>query len=435
MLKKVFLFSFLILQSGFPLQASGNENIRLVPVATGWAKNSINAVIFRQNSVVSYNQNQYTAFYDSAGNVILGKRRLGDMDWEIQKTQDTGNVQDAHNCISIMVDGAGYLHMAWNHHNSPLQYCRSLHPESLEMSSPMPMTGTCEENVTYPQFYRLPNGNLIFLYRDGASGNGNLIIDLFDIHKQTWTNLHQNLIDGEGQRNAYWQAVVGGDGSLHLSWVWRETWDVSTNHDICYAKSLDGGKTWQKSTGEFYNLPITVESAEYAVRIPQNRELINQTSMGVNNAGQVGIVNYWRPDSSDVPQYHLVFFDGATWQVKRISNRHTPFSLSGGGTKRIPISRPQILMDDHNGFYMLFRDAEREDRVSLSICHDIHRNLWETADLTSFSVGQWEPTFDTELWKSPGELHVFVQQVGQGDSETVENIGAQGIYILEYQPE
>jgi hypothetical protein len=67
------------------------------------------------------------------------------------------------------------------------------------------------------------------------------------------------------------------------TWVWRETWDVATNHDICYAKSVDGGKTWQKSGGEKYELPITAASAEYACRVPQKSELINQTSMCVDS--------------------------------------------------------------------------------------------------------------------------------------------------------
>ena len=58
------------------------------------------------------------------------------------------------------------------------------------------------------------------------------------------------LLDGQGQRNAYWQVAIDPQGSVHLSWVWRETPDVATNHDLGYAKSTDGGLTWQTSTGE-----------------------------------------------------------------------------------------------------------------------------------------------------------------------------------------
>ena len=170
------------------------SKIQLIPVSKGWAKNSVNTVIFRRNSLASHHDIQYTAFYDSTGQVILAKRKLGTTQWIFNKTRFKGNVHDAHNSISIMVDGAGYLHMAWDHHGSPLRYCRSLKPENLELSDQISMTGIIEDNVTYPEFYRLADGNLLFLYRDGSSGNGNLVINYYDTASQNWINLHQNLI-------------------------------------------------------------------------------------------------------------------------------------------------------------------------------------------------------------------------------------------------
>ena len=32
-----------------------------------------------------------------------------------------------------------------------------------------------------------------------------------------------NLVSGEGKRNAYWQAVTDKKGTIHISWVWRES--------------------------------------------------------------------------------------------------------------------------------------------------------------------------------------------------------------------
>ena len=62
-----------------------------------------------------------------------------------------------------------------------------------------------------------------------------------------WERIQDVLIDGEGNRNAYWQMHVDENGIIHISWVWRETWMVETNHDLCYAQSADGGHTWRKS--------------------------------------------------------------------------------------------------------------------------------------------------------------------------------------------
>jgi hypothetical protein len=331
-----------------------------------------------------------------------------------------------------MADKNGYLHVAWNHHNSQLNYSQSMSIGSLDLTEKMVMTGVEEYAVTYPQFYRLPSGNLIFLYRAGSSGNGNLSINYFDVNKRDWSKLQKNLIDGEGKRNAYWQAAISSEGTIHLSWVWRESWDVSTNHDVCYAKSDDGGINWKKSTGEKYDLPITVKNAEYACRIPEFSELINQTSMCVDKDGLPYIATYWRDSISAVPQYYLIYNDGKKWRNIRVSRRKTDFTLSGGGTKRIPISRPLILVDYKKTFYLIFRDKERNNFASVSICKDLESNVWEILDLTSYSLGMWEPTYDTELWKSENILHLFVQNVGQGDEEKLETIEPQTVAVLEW---
>lgn len=206
---------------------------RLVNIAPGWAKNSVNTVIFRHNSLVTVKDTQFVAFYDGEGSLVLGKRRLGDTTWQLKTTTYKGNTADAHNAISLIADGDGYLHVSWDHHNNPLRYCRSVSPGSLELTEKMPMTGVNEGKVSYPEFYKMPDGNLLFLYRDGASGNGNLVIHRYDTRKKEWSQVQQDLIDGEHQRSAYWQACMDDKGTLHLSWVWRESPDVASNHDIC----------------------------------------------------------------------------------------------------------------------------------------------------------------------------------------------------------
>lgn len=409
------------------------QNAKIIKVDKGWAANSINTVIFRHNSVVSFNQYQYVAFYDSTGQVVLAKRKLNSSKWEIRRTNYSGDVKDAHKSISIMVDGDGYLHMAWNEHNTQLHYCKSTKPESLELTNELPMVGIHENKVTYPEFYKLKDGNLIFVYRDGESGNGNLVMNYYDTKQKKWKNLHTNLIDGEGQRSAYWQITVDLKGVIHLSWVWRETWDVETNHDICYAKSTDGGLNWQKSNGEKYKLPITKETAEYAANIPQGSGLINQTSICADINGHPYISSYWIPEGEDIPQYHIVYNDGNKWNIKKISKSKIKFNLKGGGTKQIPISRPLILCDKKNVLYLIYRSSETGNKVSISICKNIDNNLWETKNLTNFSVGMWEPTYDSELWKSTDRLHLFIQYVGQGDAETLENVQSQMVSILEME--
>ena len=429
------LFSVVITINGFS-QKTTTAKTHTSVVGDGWANNSVNVTIFRRNALAAYHDTQYTAYYNQEQYVVIAKRKLGTDKWEVVRTPYKGNTNDAHNVISIMVDGEGYLHMAWNHHNNPLHYCRSVSPGSLQLTAEMPMTGKEEQRVSYPEFYKLSNGNLLFFYRNGQSGKGNMVINQYDVHTKQWKQLHSNLVDGEEQRSAYWQAFVDAKGLIHISWVWRESGDVASNHDLCYARSIDGGVTWQQSTGAVYQLPITKATAEYAVVIPQNSELINQTSMFADAAGHPYIATYWREAGSQVPQYHLVYNTGKRWIAANLGFRTTPFSLSGGGTKRIPISRPQLVAWPSGktlSAAIMFRDAERGDKVSVATSRDISNNKWTIVDLTDSSVGSWEPCYDTELWKAKGELHLFVQKAEQVDGEGRANIPPQAVKVIEYR--
>ncbi|MEO6526466.1 MAG: BNR repeat-containing protein [Gemmatimonadaceae bacterium] len=416
-------------------QPAGSNDVRIVPLGTGWARSSVNAVSFRTSSVVSHGKVQYAAYYDDSAHVVLAKRRLGDTTWAIARTTFTNDVTDAHNAISLAVDGSGVLHVAWAEHNKPLHYARAVRAGSLELSDPLPMTGQREEQVTYPQFYSLPSGDLLFVYRDGRSGSGDVLLNRYDVRRRAWRVVHHPLIAGEGRRNAYVnQVAVDARGGLHISWCWRESPDVATNHDVMYAHSRDEGRTWRTSSGRRYALPITASTAEIAWRVPQGSELINQTSMAVDDAGHPLIATYWRPSGSEVPQFQLVWYDGSSWRASQIGARTRPFRLSGGGTKRIPISRPLVLAGRRGAVFVVFRDEERGGGITVARSTDAERASWSLTEMWSSPVGQWEPTHDPDRWRRRRRLSLFVQRVGQGDGERLEDVAPQPVFVLDWTP-
>lgn len=433
------LYSLIVLVGALigPARAEDSGAVHLSLVATdGWSRNSVNTTSFRYQSVTSRNGWQFVAFYNDAQQVVLARRRLGSDNWEVQVTSFTGTATDAHMGISLGIDANGYLHMSWNAHNTQLRYARSREPYSLNMRT-RSMIGSQESSVTYPQFYNLPDGKMLFMYRDGASGNGNLVINRWDPVTRTWTRLHSNLLDGQGQRNAYWQATVDRQGRVHLSWVWRETPDVATNHDMCYAYSDDGGLTWKKSDGTPYTTPITAATAEYAWYIPQNSELINQTSMATDAQGRPYIVTYFNDASTGgIPQIQLIYHDGQQWRKTQVGQRTLDFSLSGGGTKRIPLARPQIVVEqgEQPVVHVIYRDQERNFAVTVATCRDLNAGQWEIRDIYSESVGMWEPTYDFNLWMNQQELHLFLQSVEQLDAEGVAQTAPTPVYILQWTP-
>lgn len=407
---------------------------RFVNVGEGYCKTSVNTCIFRTNSLITYGEIQYIAYYDRRGRVVLGKRHIGSDKWKLKRTRFRANVKDAHNVISLGTDGEGYLHIAFGMHATRLNYSRSVLPGSLKMLPLHAMTGEDEEKCTYPEFYLLPSGDLLFAYRSGKSGNGNMVLKRYDVKDKSWRTVNANLLDGEGERNAYWQAYLDKKGTFHLSWVWRETADVATNHDLCYAKSDDGGMTWKKSDGTFYTLPITLARSEIAWKIPQKSELINQTSMCADDDGNPYIATYWRDTESDTPQFRLIWLRDAVWQMVLVGNRQLPFTLSGKGTKMVPVSRPRVAVIG-DIIYYIFRDKERGSRIT--VCkiekHCLENQSFE--DLTDFSVDAWEPTIDIELLKNKGQLHIFVQATHQGDGERQSECSEKStpVYVLEHK--
>jgi hypothetical protein len=414
-----------LIMAFFSATVNAQLKTNITDIGLGWSNNSVNTVIFRNSALTSFKGIQYTAYYNPEGKMVLAKRKLNAEKWDVLVTPYSGNVKDAHNNISIAIDIEGYLHVSWDHHDTRLRYAKSKAAFSLELGEEQSMTGKDEAKVTYPEFHNLPDGKLLFCYRSGASGRGNMIMKSYDVKMQQWTSLQNNLIDGENQRSAYWQICVGKKG-IYISWVWRESWDVSTNHDICYAFSADGGKTWEKSTGEKYNLPITKATAEHAWDVPQNSSLINQTAMTVDDLGNPYITSYWNNDG--IPQYKVVYLLDRKWNLLNTNFHQKTFNLGGGGTKRIPISRPEILVHK-SMLYLLYRDEERDNKITLAYTN-LEKKEWQLKDVSPFTVGQWEPNFDKELWKQKKELHIFSQNVSQADGEGLAKVAPQPVQVI-----
>lgn len=400
---------------------------------SAWSSNSVNTVIFRKNALYTFKDTQFIAYYNSNGYLELGKRFIHSKHWTISTTPYKANTADAHNSISIIVDGEGYLHVSWDHHGHPLHYARSKAPFSLELELLNTMDGVLEKTITYPEFYALPKGDLLFLYRDGFSGNGSVVLKRYLLKEKRWTTIHQNLIDGEGKRSAYWQANVDRFGGVHLSWVWRESADVSSNHDLCYAYSPDEGLNWQQSKGQQYKIPIKEQTAELLVRIPEKSELINQTSLFALSKQAVFIAGYWKGEKDSVPQYQLVTNVSGVWKTISGGFRKTDFSLSGVGTKQIPISRPQVVAISRNDRYhvwIIFRDQAYGNRPMAAFVNLKDPKHWKLQSLAHLDLGYWEPCLDPALWSEKGVLSLFLQHTEQADNEGIKLVAETSVGVL-----
>ena len=149
--------------------------------------------------------------------------------------------------------------------------------------------------------------------------------------------------------------------------------------------------------------------------------------MTLDEQGNPYIASYW--DNNGVPQYKVVYLAEGKWNLINTNFHVNSFSLGGGGTKRIPISRPEILVNK-SMLYLLFRDEERDNKITLGYTN-LEKKQWELQDISRFTVGQWEPNFDKELWKEKKQLHIFSQNVSQADGEGLAKVDPQPVQVLE----
>jgi len=284
-------------------------------------------------SLLTHPPYQFVGFYDAERKMTVGRRRLDERDWEFAVLpQRIG--WDSHNYIAMTLDDEGYLHLAGNMHVHPLRYYRTEKP--LDIASFVRvrhMVGSEEDRVTYPRFFRGANGELVFTYRDGSSGSGNQFYNVYDVGKRAWRRLlEEPLTDGQGKMNAYLNGPLHGpDGYYHLCWVWRDTPDCATNHDLCYARSRDLVH-WEKGTGEVLTLPITLSSAEVVDPVPPGGGIINGNTKIGFDAQQRPVIAYHKFDADGITQLYNARLEDGAWRVYQSSDWDYRWEFAGGGS-------------------------------------------------------------------------------------------------------
>jgi hypothetical protein len=280
----------------------------------------------------------------------------------------------------------------------------------------------------------LQDGTLLFLYRDGQSGRGDLCVNRYDVETRSWHVLQHPLISGAGRCNPYWcRPGVGTDGSLQLAWCWRRTGDAATNSKLCFARSRDGGITWEDSSGKPYTMPITPDTAEVIDPVEENSNLSNQDSSEVDRRNCLHVV-IRKNDAGGIVQYYHTWFDGRTWRQSQVSQFTEACNLKGGGTLKTPLSRPDLFIGERDRVYVLYRDNRQGSTPMVARATPPDYDRWTLEALAEVNLLQWEPNYDIGRWKREGILNLLLLPTDQGNHETVTETGPQMVSILEWQP-
>jgi len=277
---------------------------------------------------------QYVAYYDAQRHMTVASRTLDSTKWDYQILPSKVG-WDSHNYITMTVDGDGQLHLSGNMHCVPLIYFRTSTPGDITTLEPITaMTGKNEKRCTYPKFLRDRHNRLIFKYRDGGSGNGNDIYNVYDPETKSWTRLMDApLTDGEGKMNAYVDGPLAGpDGRFHIVWVWRDTPDCATNHHLSYARSNDLLR-WESASGDEVALPLTVDKDTLWVDpIPSGGGIINGCEKLTFDSNDRPVITYHKADSDGHMQIYAARFEEGHWVRRALTDWNKPIAFSGRGS-------------------------------------------------------------------------------------------------------
>jgi hypothetical protein len=320
------------------VNAQGAPTVRPVDVEPVWSAHPVGFAL------LTHAPWQWVAYYDAQRRMSVAQRTLDSTNWSF--TRLPSNLGwDSHNYVTLALDRSNVLHLAGNMHCVPLVYFRARRPfDAGSLKHVEAMTGDREDRTTYPVFLHDRAGRLVFRYRDGRSGNGDDLYNVYDERTRIWTRLlDQPLTWGRGRMNAYCTVPERGpDGRFHVVWVWRDTPDCASNHDISYARS-DDLVHWTDSTGRALALPITVETGDIVDPVPPGGGLINvNRELGFDNAGRP-VVTYHKYDANGDLQAYAARRGPTAWKIVQISDwKGYRWEFKGGGTVVVEVKVGEV---------------------------------------------------------------------------------------------
>jgi autotransporter-associated beta strand protein len=414
---------------------------------------AINGESFETSAITFAGSYEYTAYWVkdvSTYHVAIARRQDSGSTpgaWQVVDLPNSqftngmsgGTPSDAHNVVSLGIDpNDGTIHLAYDMHDAPLKYVESstgaatgsTWSASLFGSQTSSLGGNnlSSASLTYPMFVPTPSGNMQLFIRTGASGGGSWQLYNYNGATQTWDAGHQidngfaGSYQGNTQRNAYPNGFsYDSQGRLIESFVWRET-ASSSNHDINYVYSTDGGATWLNNAGLTVSsttgnpsLTFSLTSAGLAVvSISPNNSLMNQQTQASDIEGNFHAIDY-SLDPSKAPA------PSGTWDPVHCTYYHYWRDSLGdwhrdkipGSISTIYSTRPKIYFDGAENAIAVYgtNNGPGGSLVIAEASRASNWTDWQIVDTTSGTAGGYlsEVQADASQLASKNILTVLMQ--------------------------
>ncbi len=421
---------------------------------------TVNGRTHQQTPLVTYRGYQYVTYFDAQRRVCIGRRKLPDGKWQnIQFKDHKFKTNDSHNSAVIGIcDADGTIHMAFDHHASPLNYRISKQgaahdPESVEWDDKLfsPVLHTLgsvktDERVTYPRFFPAPNGNLMFYYRSVTSGNGNGEIEEYDGKRHAWRRGMGTFIARDqgtytfGGRTSqfrcpYMNSLSYAGDRLHASWIWRDRFDKTSaknQHDLCYVYSDDNGRTWLNSDGRLIGRTgkklINIDSPGLVViPIPCEAGLSNQNTHFAYPDNSVHIVMRGRGKDEKTGKLAVQYFH--CWRSVDGKWDFAPLSLNG--------KRPKLVGTKNHSLVLVYTRGSRLEIAVGKPNSDRTQWQWSDVKLPRRHSCYGDAVIDLQRWEEEQILSVYSQLEPEKKIKTSRKGPVDGeptpLYVVDYE--
>jgi len=292
---------------------------------------------------------QIAAYYVANRELVVSARNSDSATFTHQPLGEVFAGWDTHNSIAAAIDPEGFLHLAADMHNDPMNYFRSSAPVTdaaqfaaagfIQRISPM-WSPSIQTRCTYPQWFESPAGEFCFNYRDKSVDPNVSVILRFDPAAKTWSQttgadaLFAWNDGSSGYNYSVYHSRTRAGSRIHFVYLWNYN-TVPTNFRLGYVRSADM-INWTDAFDRPVTLPIRPNAPLQTVidNIPRNGGLHNSNPRTTFDRQGNPIVAYHKYDAAGKSQIYVAKPDPATqtWKIVQITSSTVRWDLVTGGS-------------------------------------------------------------------------------------------------------
>jgi hypothetical protein len=447
---------------------------------------AINGLSFQQEAVMSHNGWQYVVYYSGDRRLCLSRRCLPDGPWQtIVFTDYYFSGTDAHDvAVMGLCPNDGTIHLAFDHHGDTLHYRVSqagaaCEPGQMTWSAALfgpvrtwlEQEGKTVTQVTYPRFFQTPEGDMKLAYRYGSSGDGDSMLVDYDGATGTWSGsrmvIHRQGVFTDSLGTSYNRCAYpngwhcGPDGTIHVTWVWRENATVGANHGLQYSASRDDGWTWVNGSHSgiravlgggapqtLFQLIRTVHEDNVIARLSGNPSsdmlirldspgvtavaidryygLMNQQAQAIDPEGRIHAVMWHCSEQTYAAARELGYTDMGRWGPAIARRYHHYWRDHDGHWQHVELpfaagSRPTLFFRENGDAVLIYQSCPDPqalgydiyfDNGDLTVCAATAVSGWTDWAIVYVEQGPFinEMLGDAQRFAAEGVLSVMVQE-------------------------